>query len=205
MKKFLLFLLIVVVGFLAYVATRPDTFRVERTATIGASADLIYPRIADFHAWQSWSPWEKLDPAMARDFAGDAGAVGSSYGWTGNKEVGKGKMTISAAQPPSQLTIQLDFIEPFASSNVTTFTLAPEGDGTKVSWVMDGNHNFMSKAMCVFMDMDKMVGADFEKGLASLKSESETAADAAAAAAAAAPAEGIAGEAPAAPASPPAQ
>ena len=184
MKKFLLFLLVVVVLFLAYAWTRPDTFKVERSASIAAPADVVYTRIANFRAWERWSPWEKLDPAMKREFGGTDGQVGSTYSWVGNKDVGEGRMTLTEAAPNSKVGIKLDFIKPFASSNTTTFALAPEGSGTKVTWTMDGNHNLMSKVMCIFMDMDKMVGGDFEKGLATLKDQSQAAAAAAAAEAA---------------------
>jgi hypothetical protein len=207
LKKILLVLLVVVVGFLAYVATRPDEFRVERSATIAAPASAVYPQIADFRAWEAWSPWEKLDPAMKREFGGAAGEPGSTYSWVGNSDVGSGKMTLVEAAPSSKVGIRLEFIEPFASTSTTTFALAPEGDGTRVTWTMDGRHNFVSKAMCVFMDMDKMVGGDFEKGLASLKSVGEAAAAAAPAEPAtetAPPAEGVAPAEASAPAETPA-
>ncbi len=200
MKKVLLVLLIAVVAFLAYAATRPDTYRVERSATISAPAELIYPRIVDFQAFQSWSPWEELDPAMNRQLAGTPGELGATYDWAGNKDVGKGRMTLIEAKPSSTAGIRLDFLEPMASTSTIRFDLAPAGDATRVNWTMDGEHTFISKVMCIFMDMDAMVGKDFEKGLASLKAESEAAAAAAAAAAAEPAAEGdgmTEGEAPA--------
>ena len=179
MKKVLLFLLVAVVLFLGYAWTRPDTFRVERSASIAAPADIVYARVANFRAWESWSPWEKLDPAMKREFGGTDGQVGSTYSWVGNKEVGEGRMTLTEATPNSKVGIKLEFLKPFASTSTTVFALAPETDGTRVTWTMDGNHNLMSKVMCVFMDMDKMVGGDFEKGLAALKDQSQAAAAAA--------------------------
>lgn len=179
LKKILLVLVVLIAGFLAYVATRPDEFRVERSTTVAAPASAIYPQIANFRAWEAWSPWEKLDPAMKREFGGADGEVGSTYSWSGNSDVGSGKMTLVEAVAPSKVGIRLEFVEPFASTSSAVFALAPEGDGTRVTWTMDGEHNFMSKAMCVFMDMDKMVGGDFEKGLASLKTVGEAAAAAA--------------------------
>ena len=169
-KKIVLALLVIVAGFLTFVVTRPDTFHVERSATIAAPANVVYAHVVDFHAWPEWSPWEKLDPAMQRTYGGAAAGPGATYSWTGNDKVGEGKMTIVDATPPSKVGIQLDFIKPFAASNTATFAMAPEGEQTKVTWSMDGKNSFMSKTMSVFMSMDKMVGGDFEKGLASMKS-----------------------------------
>lgn len=173
MKRILLGLLVAIVLFLGYAATRPDTFHVERSASIAAPPAAIYPHLAGFRQWPAWSPWEKLDPAMRREFGGTEGAVGATYAWEGNSKVGKGRMTLMDAEPPSKLAIRLDFVEPFASTSTTTFTLAPEGDGTRVTWSMDGDQNFLAKVMCIFINMDKLVGGDFEKGLASLRQVSE--------------------------------
>lgn len=183
MKRILLGLLVAIVVFLGYAATRPDTFHVERSAAIAASPAAIYAHVVDFQRWPAWSPWEKLDPAMRREFGGSQGGLGATYAWEGNSKVGKGKMTLMDAEPPSKLAVRLDFVEPFASTATVTFALAPEGAGTRVTWTMDGDQNFFAKVMCIFMDMDKMVGGDFEKGLASLKQVSEAAAAAPAAAA----------------------
>ena len=178
MKRILLVLLVAIVLFLGYAATRPDTFHVERSVSIAAPAAAIYPHLVDFHRWEAWSPWEKLDPAMTREFGGTEGAVGATYAWAGNSKVGKGKMTLTEAAPASRLAIRLDFLEPFASTSVATFALSPEGAGTRVTWTMDGDQNFLAKVVCIFMDMDKMVGGDFEKGFASLKQVTEAAAPA---------------------------
>lgn len=178
MKKILRIVLILVIGFLIYASTRPDTFRVERTGVIGAPAETVYGHIVNFHDWVAWSPWEKLDPNMKKTFGGTDGTVGATYAWVGNDKVGEGSMTITELTPVSKVGIKLDFLKPFKSTSATTFTLAPEGNGTKVTWTMEGRNNFMSKVMCIFMDMDKMVGGDFEKGLVSLKAVSEASAPA---------------------------
>jgi uncharacterized protein YndB with AHSA1/START domain len=176
MKRILLVLAAALVLFLGFAATRPDTFHVERSSSIAAPASAIYPHLVDFRQWAAWSPWEKLDPGMKRDFGGPEGGVGATYAWEGNSDVGKGKMTITQAEPPAKLAIRLEFLEPFASTSVATFALAPEGEGTRVTWSMDGDQNFIAKVICIFMDMDKMIGGDFEKGLASLRQVSEAAA-----------------------------
>jgi uncharacterized protein YndB with AHSA1/START domain len=152
----------------AVVATRPSTFRVERSATAAAPPEAVYAQIADFHRWAAWSPWEKLDPGMKKDFAGPAVGQGAGYHWSGNDKVGEGRMTVTAATPGEQVVIQLEFLKPWASTSTTTFRLAPEGAGTRVTWSMEGHHDFMGKAFSLFMDMDKMIGSDFERGLAQL-------------------------------------
>lgn len=167
-------LAVVIGGLLAFAATRPDTFQVQRSATLAAPAERIFPYLNDFHQWGAWSPWEKIDPDLKRTFSGAEQGTGAIYEWVGNKNVGQGRMEILESAAPSRLRIQLDFIKPFEAHNITSFALAPADGGTRVNWVMDGNHNFMSKVMCIFMDMDKMVGKDFEKGLANLKSVTET-------------------------------
>ncbi len=171
-------LVAVLVLFAVYVQMRPNTYVVERSATIAAPPAVVYAEVSDFHRWKNWSPWEKLDPAMKTDFQGPESGVGATYHWVGNKQVGEGSMKITEADPDSKVVIDLEFIQPFKSSSTTTLSLTPEGDGTRVSWSMAGNHNFVSKLMCTFMSMDKMIGPDFEKGLAQLG----TAATAAAAA-----------------------
>jgi uncharacterized protein YndB with AHSA1/START domain len=167
-KKILIGAAVVIAAFLAFVATRPDHYEVARELLIPAPAAVTYAQVADFHQWKAWSPWEKLDPQMKTTHEGTPGTVGSSYAWTGNKDVGTGKMTLLEAKPGELVRIQLAFIEPFASTADNTMTFRPEGAGTRVRWSMAGKNNFVGKAMCVFMDMDKMIGKDFEKGLAQL-------------------------------------
>lgn len=173
MRKVLRVVLLAIVALLIYASTRPDTFHVERTGMIGAPPEVVYAHVVSFHAWPAWSPWEKLDPNMKREFGGTDGAVGSSYAWVGNDNVGTGKMTITEATPASKVDMKLEFIKPFKATNTATFALAPEGAGTKVTWAMDGKNDLMGKIMSIFMNMDKMVGGDFERGLVSLKAVSE--------------------------------
>lgn len=177
LKKILIALAVIIVGFLGLAATRPDTFRVERQGKIAAPADIVFAQLSDFHKWGAWSPWEKLDPQMKKTYGGTENQKGHTYAWEGNKDVGKGAMTIVDVQAPSKLLIKLEFKEPFAATNDTIFAVKPEGDaGVTVTWTMEGKNNFVGKIFSLLMDMDKMVGSDFEKGLASLKTASEAAA-----------------------------
>ncbi|WP_199902557.1 SRPBCC family protein [Azospirillum sp. B4] len=130
--------LVILAIILGAASTRPDSFRIQRTATIKAPPEAIYPFIADFHRWSAWSPWEKMDPAMTRTFGGPDSGVGASYAWRGNKTVGEGRMEITQAAEPTTVGIKLDFLKPFEAHNTTEFTLTPQGDGTTVSWVMSG-------------------------------------------------------------------
>src|SRR3979411_876402 len=150
-------------------ATKPNTFSVQRATTVKAPPEAIFPLINDLHQWRTWSPWETKDPAMKRDFSGAASGKGAVYGWEGNKNVGSGRMEILEASVPSKIVIQLDFFKPFEGHNTAEFTMLPQGDATSITWVMHGPAPFMSKIMQVFMNMDSMIGKDFEVGLANLK------------------------------------
>jgi uncharacterized protein YndB with AHSA1/START domain len=158
-----------VVVLLIVIVTRPDTYHVERSTTISAPPEAIYAQAADFRKWNAWSPWDKLDPNMKRTFEGTQGTVGAGYGWVGNDDVGAGKMTITGIEPNKSIKIDLQFIKPFESLAKNAFAFESTGKETKVTWSMDGTNNFMSKAMCLFMDMHQMIGKDFEKGLADMK------------------------------------
>lgn len=173
LKSILLAVVAVIAVILLYAATRPDTFRVERRITIDASPDKIYPLIADFHRWEAWSPYEKKDPAMKRTYGGAAQGQGATYAWEGNKDVGKGSMAITEAQSPSRVSLKLDFTEPFEAHNLVDFTLQPRGNATEVTWAMHGPNPYFAKVMQLFFSMDKMVGTDFENGLAALKAAAE--------------------------------
>ncbi len=167
-------LLVGVAGVLAIAATKPDEYRVERSIVINASPDQIFPHVNDYHNWTAWSPWEKVDPNMKRTYSGPESGKGSKYSWAGNDDVGVGEMEIVESQPSSKLEIKLHFLKPFEASNTALFTMEPEGKNTKVTWAMRGESPFMCKVMQVFMSMDDCCGKDFEKGLASLKTVSET-------------------------------
>jgi hypothetical protein len=188
LKKVLLGLAGLVAAFLIFAATRPDTYHVERSTKIAASADTIFAEVNDFRAFPAWSPWQKRDPAMKTTISTPSTGVGATYAWEGNKEVGKGKMTLTESQAPTHTKERLEFLEPFASVADTGFNIKPEGAGAStITWYMDGKSNFMGKVMGVFMDMDKMIGKDFEEGLTNLKKIAEAKQTAAAAATAAAP------------------
>ncbi len=157
---------------LIYAATRPDVFRVQRAATIKAPPEKISAVLADLRGWQAWSPWEKMDPALKRSYGGEAKGKGAVYAWEGNKEVGQGRMEITDAGA-SRVAIDLDFVKPFEAHNKVVFTLAPKGDSTEVTWAMQGPLPYMAKVVHVFLDMDSMVGKQFETGLANLKAVTE--------------------------------
>ena len=154
-------------------ATKPDTFRIERSTVINAPAEKIFAVLSDFHQWTGWSPWEHKDPALKRSYSGAERGKGAIYGWEGNKNVGSGRMEILEAKAPSKLRIQLDFLKPFEAHNTAEFTMLPQGNATNVHWVMHGPANFMSKVMQVFISFDKMVGKDSETGLSNLKQLTE--------------------------------
>ena len=157
----------------AYAATKPDTFRIQRSTSIQSSPEKIFPLIADFRSWAAWSPWEKLDPDMKRTHSGPTKGKGAVYEWDGNRKAGAGRMEITESSP-SKLTIKLDFIKPFEGHNVAEFTLEPSGDATTVTWAMHGPNQYMSKVMTLVVSMDSLVGKDFEAGLAALKAVAET-------------------------------
>ncbi len=165
---------IVVVLILA--ARKPDTFQVTRSIAINAAPDRIYPLIADFRAWGAWSPWEKKDPGMKRTYGGAETGVGATYAWAGDRNVGEGSMRITEARAPGKLALKLDFLKPFEAHNDVVFALTPQGQGTNVTWIMTGPTPFLGKIMHVFMDMDRMVGSDFESGLKAMKAAAERAA-----------------------------
>ena len=178
MKKFFLFLLVLVViaiaGVLIYAATLPGTFKVERSIDVNAPAEKIYPMIADFHGWPQWSPFEDMDPAMKRIYSGTASGKGALYFWEGNENAGKGSMEITETNAPKLVRIKIDFSAPMAASNMIDFVMAQTGTVTRVTWAMYGPNSYVSKIFQIFMSMDKMVGNDFEKGLARLKTAAES-------------------------------
>ena len=172
-KKILLGVMAVIAAILIFAATKPDIFRVQRAAGIKAPPEKIFAIINDFKRWDAWSPWEKKDPAMKRTFGATTDGKGAVYAWEGNKDVGQGRMEIAESVPPSKVTLKLDFLKPFEAHNIVEFTLVPQGDSTNVTWAMQGPTPYFAKIIHVFMDMDSMVGKDFETGLANLKAVAE--------------------------------
>jgi len=166
-------IVVALVAVLAYAATKPDTFRLSRSTSIKAPPEKIFPFLNDLRSFATWSPYEKKDPAMKRTFGGASSGKGATYDWDGDKNVGQGRLTIAESSPPSKVTMNLDFLRPWEAHNVVEFTLEPKGDTTNVTWAMQGPAPYMAKVMHVFMNMDRMVGDDFEAGLANLKTLAE--------------------------------
>jgi len=164
---------IAIAAVLILAATKPNTLRVQRATSIKAPADRIFPMINDFRQWRTWSPYENKDPAMNRTYEGTENGKGAVYAWDGNNNVGSGRMEILEAAVPSKITIKLDFFKPFEGHNTAEFTMLPQGDVTNLTWTMSGPAVFMSKVMQVFMNLDHMIGRDFEVGLANLKKLAE--------------------------------
>jgi hypothetical protein len=165
----------VIVLFVVLVALQPAEFSVTRTGTMSAPAADVFAQVNDFHKWNAWSPWAKIDPAMKQTFEGAQAGTGAIYTWLGNKKVGEGRMTITESRPSDLVMIKLEFLKPFKATNATEFTFKPEGNQMLVTWTMTGRKNFIFKAFGLFMNMDKMIGGDFEKGLANMKAVVESA------------------------------
>jgi uncharacterized protein YndB with AHSA1/START domain len=173
LKAILIVVVLVITAALIYAATKPNTFRVQRTVNIKASPDKVFEFVNDFHTWAAWSPWEKKDLAMKKTHSGPAQGKGAVLEWDGNKDVGTGRMEVLESVPASQIRIKLDFLKPFEAHNQAEFTLTPKDGSTNVTWAMYGPQPFMMKVMDLVMNMDKMVGKDFEDGLANLKALAE--------------------------------
>lgn len=176
-KKFLIaiaVLAVIVLVFAGVVAMQPADFRVTRSTAIDAPPEAVYPHVNDFHNWEAWSPWAKLDPQAKMTYEGPSSGPGAIVRWDGNNEVGAGSMTIEESSPHQRIAIGLAFLRPFESTAAAEFAFEPEGEQTAVSWSMSGKNNFIGKAISLFMDCDAMIGGEFEKGLASLKSIVET-------------------------------
>ena len=173
LRKVLLGLAALIIILLGIIYTRASTFRVERTTRIDAPPDVVFALVNDFHAWDRWSPWAHLDPSMKVTYGGPPSGTGATYAWTGNDKVGEGNLRIVESKPAQAVVLRLEFIKPMASTNRTEFTFKPDGTGTKVDWVMTGPLDFMGKGMDLFVGMDRMIGPDFEKGLAAMRREAE--------------------------------
>ena len=172
-SKIMMMLAALVVVFLIVVAVQPNDFRIERSASVAAPAETVFAQVNDFHKWTEWSPWAKLDPTMKQTFEGPASGKDASYTWAGDNKVGEGRMTIAESRPNELIRIKLEFLKPFPATNTADFTFKPEGNQTVVTWSMAGKHNFVGKAMCLLMNMDKMVGGQFAEGLAKMKAIAE--------------------------------
>ncbi|HEX4644944.1 MAG TPA: SRPBCC family protein [Verrucomicrobiae bacterium] len=173
--KILVALVVIAVVFIVIVAMRPSDFRVTRSTVISAGPAAIFAEVNDLHRWQAWSPWEKIDPALKRTYDGPPAGTGAIYSWVGNNKVGEGRMTVTESRPPELVRFRLEFLKPFKATNMAEFTFKPEGARTVVTWSMTGKYNFVMKAAGLFMNCEKMVGGEFEKGLANLKSIAEAA------------------------------
>lgn len=173
LKKIVIVVVVLLLLLVGVASTKPDSFAVERSTVIKAPPEKVFALINDFHSWEQWSPWAKLDTAMKVTYSGAPTGPGAVYEWVGNSQVGEGRMEITDATAPSKVGIKLDFLKPIEGHNVTVFSITPEGDGSKVVWDMKGPNPFISKVMAVFVSMDSMIGGDFEKGLANLKTAAE--------------------------------
>jgi uncharacterized protein YndB with AHSA1/START domain len=173
LKTIAVIIVVLLAALLAYAATKPDSFAVRRTATVKAPPEKIFPLINDYHNWGSWSPYEKLDPNMKKTLSGAAKGEGAIYEWDGNNKAGKGRMEITDSVPSSKVTIKLDFSKPIEGHNLAEFILEPNGDSTKVTWATSGPTPYIAKVMSVFFDMNKLIGKEFETGLANLKTVAE--------------------------------
>jgi hypothetical protein len=174
--KILVVLAVLLIVLIVTIAMRPSEFRITRSTRILVRPSAVFPLVNDFRQWAAWSPWEHRDPNMTRSCEGPASGVGAVYRWAGNKEVGEGGITITDSRADESIRMRLEFLKPFKSTNTTEFTFAPEAGGpaTNVTWTMTGRNNFMGKAFGLFMDMDRLIGADFEKGLAAMKVAAES-------------------------------
>jgi uncharacterized protein YndB with AHSA1/START domain len=177
--KILIGLVVIIAVLAVVIAMQPSTFRITRSATIAAPPAAVFAQVNDFHKWEDWSPWAKLDPNAKATFAGPASGEGAKFSWAGNNQVGEGTMTVTESKPNDLIRIKLDFLKPMAGTSTAEFTFQPDGNGpnvgTKVTWAMFGENNFIAKAFCLVMNQDKMIGGYFDKGLQNLKRVSESA------------------------------
>jgi len=167
-------IIVLLVLLLIVITTRPADFRISRTATMSAPPEAPFAEVNDFHRWEEWSPWAKMDPAMKTTYSGPPQGTGASYAWVGNGKVGEGRMTILESQPASIVRIKLEFLKPFQATNLAEFTFQPQGNQTAVTWNMSGTRNFMMKAMSLVFNMDKVIGEQFDQGLAQMKAVAES-------------------------------
>ncbi len=176
LKKVLIVLAVLVVILVVVTALQPSEFHVARATTVAAPAPVVFAQVNDFHKWEAWNPWARIDPTMKQEYQGSPAGVGAVYTWVGNSEVGEGRMTVVESRPSDLIRVKLEFFKPMAGESVAEFTFTPDGDRTAVTWSMSGRNNFIAKAMCLVMNMDKMIGGQFEKGLAQMRVAAEAAA-----------------------------
>ena len=174
LKKILIVMAVIIVVFLIVVAMQPSQYQVTRSATVSATPAAVFPHVNELKKWEAWNPWGKIDPAMKLTYEGPPAGKGAAYAWVGNREVGEGRMTITDSRPNELVQFKLEFFKPMAGTSDAEFAFKPEGNQTTVTWSMRGKNNFIAKAMCLFMNMDQMIGGQFEKGLASMKTVVET-------------------------------
>ena len=175
LAKILIALAVFVVGLVVVIALQPREYRVSRSITIAAPAPVVFAQVDDFHKWASWSPWATIDPGMKQSFEGAPAGVGAAYRWSGNREVGEGRMTIVESRPPELVRVKLDFEKPLAGTSVAEFVFRPEGDRTIVTWSMTGEKSFVAKAIHLVLGVERLIGQQFEKGLAAMKTVAEAA------------------------------
>ena len=171
--KIVLILSVIVLVLAGIVAWRPSEFRIERTTVIAAPPSAVFAQVNDFHKWEAWNPWGKMDSAMKQTYEGAPAGAGAVYTWAGNRHVGEGRMTITESRPNDLIRVRLEFLKPFANTSLAEFTFKPQGTQTAVTWSMTGTNNFMAKAFHLVMNMDRMIGGQFDKGLADMKSTVE--------------------------------
>jgi polyketide cyclase/dehydrase/lipid transport protein/type II secretion system GspH-like protein len=176
LRKILVALLVIVVVLVAVIAMQPSDFHVARATAIAAPAPVVFAQVNDFHKWEAWNPWGKLDPAAKQTYEGAPAGAGAIYAWRGNSQVGEGHMTMVESRPSDLIRIKLEFFKPMAGTSTAEFTFKPEGDQTAVTWTMTGTNGFVGKAMCLVVNMDRMIGGQFEKGLADMKAVAEASA-----------------------------
>jgi Polyketide cyclase / dehydrase and lipid transport len=173
--KILIALTAILLAAVVVVGTRPSEFRIARTTTIASPSSAVFAQVNDFRKWDAWNPWARIDPAMKQSYEGAPAGVGAVYAWFGNSQVGEGRMTITESRPSDLIKIRMEFLKPFAATSIAVFTFKPDGDRTIVTWSMEGRNNFIAKAIHLVMNMDRMIGGQFEKGLAEMKSVVEAA------------------------------
>lgn len=169
LKKILLVIAVLIIGLVIFIAIQPADFTITRSATMAAPPAEVFAQVNNFKNWETWSPWEKMDPNLKRTYGGPESGEGATYAWAGDSNVGEGNMTITESKLDELVVIRLEFIKPMAATNTTEFTFKQEGEGTAVTWTMSGNNNFVGKAFSLVMDIEEMVGGQFNQGLSNLK------------------------------------